>query len=299
MRRQLRDTDGCFASVPLSDSEESQLLRIAHAQRVISSALCDIIWQPFSSEHTCQHPELIGSLGAIADQIAKSNYGSGAGERAETVWAALTMRALQSLKGGSSPRPNSTAKDTPVPSRVELVISGVLRVLKPLVNPAQLDRFRDEVANLARSAILIWNCAQTGELKLSVHLTLDLDNYVEWRSSYDDETSANTAFSTHPRIFTLFPRVISKEFLPSDKHASGPPGSWPELKQEPRVLETCIHPGTGLLERSSVVIRGKQEEDERLREEEEKRKFFEQRMEMAKKEWKPPGKRESKVAGEN
>jgi hypothetical protein len=291
VRCELKAADGCFSSVPISNSDESHLLRIAHAQRVISSFLCDIVWQPFSSEHTLQHPEFIGSLGIIADQLAKSNHGNSAGGRAETVWASLTMRALQSLERASPSAPNSTAQDTQVPSRADTVVSEVLRVLAPLVNPAQSSRFRNEVADLAHSATLIWNCAQTGELKLSVRPTLDLENHLEWRSTFDDETAANTAFSTHPRTFTLFPRVITKEVILSDKSPGGPPGSWPELKQGPLMLETCIHPGTGMLECSSVVIRGKDEGDERLLEEEEKRKHFEEYIEMAKKEWKPPSKR--------
>ena len=43
-----------------------------------------------------------------------------------------------------------------------------------------------------------------------------------------------------------------------------PPGSWPqESDQEPQTIDTCIHPGRGLPESSSLVIRGKEELDER------------------------------------
>jgi hypothetical protein len=52
MSNKLKAADGYFSPFHISNSQESQLLRIAFAQRVISRFLCDIVWQPFSSQQT-------------------------------------------------------------------------------------------------------------------------------------------------------------------------------------------------------------------------------------------------------
>lgn len=77
----------------------------------------------------------------------------------------------------------------------------------------------------------------------------------------------------------------------SARPPDGPPDSWPESEQEPRELETCIHPGTGLRECSSLVIKGKQEEDERQAEVEQEKKRIEEYKEKLRKERKPPNKK--------
>jgi hypothetical protein len=119
--------NSCFASVPISNSEESYLLRIAHAQRGISGFLCDTVWPLFASEYAVQNPEVIETLAAISPQVAKSNHGKGAGGRAEIVWAAPTMRALQSLEPTSPSERNSTqiSQSQVAPTKLHLRFSAV------------------------------------------------------------------------------------------------------------------------------------------------------------------------------
>lgn len=169
--------------------------------------LCDTVWQPFPSEHVLHDPELIKKLGAISAQVAKSNDGNVAGDRAGTVWAAVTTRALQSLEPDSLAPSHPTPQKSQMPSRFDKVVSEVVRVLAPLVDPVQVAQFRDDVANLARSAISTWNYAQTGKLKMTVCPTLSLAEQAAWRSKFDDGCVGETVSFTSPRIFTLFPCV--------------------------------------------------------------------------------------------
>lgn len=269
------------------------MLRIANVQRVISGFLCDIVWQPFSSEQTLQYPDLMAMLNTIAAQVAKSNHGSSAGGRAETVWSALTMRALQSLQPTSPSASNSTSQRSATPDRAEKLVSDVLRVLGSLVDPDQETQLRNDLATLTHSAISTWSCAQTDELELTVCPTLDLANLAEWRSIFDDGNTTEIISSTRPRIFTLFPRITAKKFLLTVKTPTGPPGSWPELEdQKLCTLETCIHPGIGLRECSPLVTRGKDEEDQRRAKEDDTKKRIQEFAESLKKEsWKPQSKR--------
>ncbi len=185
------------------------------------------------------------------------------------------MRALESLSPDSPP-PGTTSQGPshplPPPRRATEVVKNVLSVLSPLVIPSQELNLRNELLALANVAISVWTAAQTDELKFTVYLALDLATRNEWRSSTFDplplfhdnnNTDIDIVSSTHPRIFTLFPRIIARKVVGSAKPPMGPPGSWPEAEQEPRMIETCIHTGTGLPEWSALVVKGKQEEQER------------------------------------
>ena len=66
----LKSSDTCFSSVPISNSEDSKNLRSAHAQRVISSYLQRIIWQPFSSEKLIQQENIISLLKDIEKELS-------------------------------------------------------------------------------------------------------------------------------------------------------------------------------------------------------------------------------------
>jgi hypothetical protein len=59
-----------------------------------SSSLCNIVWQPFSSEKTVQYLDLVSVLRDISAKLAKANYGSTAGPRAAGIWRAFIIRAL-------------------------------------------------------------------------------------------------------------------------------------------------------------------------------------------------------------
>lgn len=290
IHKNLMDADSCFASIPISDTEESQNLRIAHAQRVISSSVHEIIWQPFSSEKTLPHPDFVSLLSEISTKLAKSSYSGSSGGHAANVWTALTMRVLQSLSPASPSPPTSTSKGTsppptPPPQRADKVVDAILSVLSPLVTPSQEPHLRNELLTLAHSAISVWNFAQTDELELIVCPTLGRENRNEWRSLFfdpplspssdDNDTKTDIISSTHPRIFPLFPRVTARKLSGNAKLSVGPPGSWPESDQEPRIIETCIHAGVGLPEWSTLVVKGKEEEEER-------KEYLEEVMENAK-----------------
>jgi hypothetical protein len=110
-------------------------------------------------------------------------------------------------------------------------------------------------------------------LRIIVSSLLQHEHRDEWRSQKFDaallsedlnETKLDMVFKTHPRIFTLFPWVIAREVANPVNHDKGPPGGWPrDSEQTPRSMETCTHPGSGLPEWSPLVVRGKEEQEER------------------------------------
>lgn len=271
MHKELARADPCFASVPINGTDDSRSLCVVHAQRIISDAICEYIWKPFRSEFTLLHPDFNDLLAKISAELEKSSQGG----RAANAWMALTMRALQSLPTDPVPSQASESKEPLRPtssSRAEGVVSKVVSILKPLVNPSEHEDLHIDLLKLAKPAIDIWNDAHSGGLKIIVSTRLEPARREEWRSqqfdpllpSHDcDESKLDIMSNTHPRTFTLFPRVVAQELEVPIRHDAGPPGSWPlDSDQRPRTIETCIHPGIGLPECSPLVLRGKEEREE-------------------------------------
>jgi hypothetical protein len=273
----LKSSDTCFASVPISDSEDSKKLRSAHAQRVISSYLQRIIWQPFSSEKLLQQGNIIPLLKDIEKELVNSSH-PGSGIRAARVWSALTMRALQSL--------SSTSQGVPL-GRAQKFIEDTTKVLSPLIKPSQKVAFEKDLDALVGSAVSVWNSAQTGELEIEIASDLERGARKDWRSPIFDPPEENTtgmeiAPSTRPRIFVLFPRVIARRSCSVTEIASLP-GSWPKSEGESRTVETCIHSGIGVAEWSALVVRGKEEVEVWERDIKEEQIIMQQSLENAKK----------------
>jgi hypothetical protein len=211
------------------------------------------------------------SLDKIADEIGKLSQGG----LAANAWTALTMRGLQSIQTGPIKPQAAGSRESIHPtgsSRAEGVVSKVFSLLTPLVSASQYEELKNELLNLANQAIDIWNDAHTGGLKVIVSTLLEPARRKEWRSlEFDpvlpsgdyDEARSDITYETHPRTFTLFPRVVAREAVSATNRDSGPPGSWPQdSDQGPCTIETCIHPGIGLPESSPLVVRGKTLQEE-------------------------------------
>ena len=273
----LARADPCFKSVPIDDSDDSQSLRTAHAQRIISNAICDDIWKPFVSELTLPSPEFSSFLCKISDELEKPSYGG----RTAKVWTAFTMRALQSLQAGiaNSPASQSNGNSARIGStRADLVISKV-SVIFPLVSPSQTDSLHKDLLSLIDLSVNVWDIAQAGGLKIIANPLLDRALREEWRSQQFDPISPLSdsgsdldLSKTRPRVFTLFPRVIIHGEVDPENQDKGPPGSWPTDSDH-----ICIHPGLGLPEWSPLVVRGKDDQEE-------KNEFIANMMENAMKE---------------
>lgn len=141
------------------------------------------------------------------------------------------MRALETLPANPMPPQASEYPQVTRSVRADHVVSRVLSVLYPLVSPSQNENLRADLLTLANSAIDVWNNAQSGELKIIVTPSLERAHREEWRSQlFDpldhDEKNHVVISTTHPRIITLFPRVIAWETARPVKHDNTVPGSF-------------------------------------------------------------------------
>jgi hypothetical protein len=260
----LAAADPYFSSIPIDDTRDSHDLRAAHAQRIISKALCEYIWKPLCSEFTLLHPEANSLLTKLSDELRNSNGGG----RSANVWTALTMRGLESL-------PLENGKDHDISqvgssARANKIISRVTSVLLPLVDISQTKALQEDLEKVANAAIDVWDNAQkSSELKIAVNPLLERE-YKEWQAVQfhpvaSDEADFDMVSQTQPGVITLFPRVVAWSVGDLVKDQKGPPGSFlTESDQTPYSVGICIHPGRGLLECSPLVVRGKEQRKEQL-----------------------------------
>ncbi|KFY31783.1 hypothetical protein V493_00803 [Pseudogymnoascus sp. VKM F-4281 (FW-2241)] len=274
IQRNLAERADAFVSIPISNSEESQLLRIAYGQRAISFALQKTVWLPFSSEKTFSQPKLATLLAEILNEVEKSSHTSNGSRRAATVWKALAVRALHSMSAASTqniPMENrETSSAQRASCRADEVVRNVVKVLSPLLNMSELDQFEEELLRLAHVAISVWASAEADESHFIIESKLDRADHAKWRSDIfepllgdDGGAGVGIPSSTRERMYTLFPRIIAHKYIKAAENPSKLPGSWHnEEQQQPAIEVLYIHHGIGLPEWSRLVVRGQEEEKE-------------------------------------
>lgn len=274
----MRNLDKHYAEIPISTSEVSKDLRIAHAQRVISSHICSTIWQPFSSEIALRDDNYVSLLSQISEGLLTSRHGSSSGFRAARVCTALAIRGFQSNLHAGFSSASSSSLPTP-PCRANIFAENVIAILSFLVKPSLHLSLRNRLIDLAHSAIAIWDTAQTDEREFTVHSALEVARIEEWRSPIFHKGARDEKSPTHDdEIFVLFPRVTARDSSRvTVARPTGLPGSWVESDPEPHIQQTCIFKGVGLGNWAALVLEGEEEEEER-REEEETKKAEEKKM---------------------
>ncbi|PVH89530.1 hypothetical protein DL98DRAFT_579322 [Cadophora sp. DSE1049] len=260
----LRVLDPCFASIPISNSEDSKLLRTAHMERIISFNLCNLVFKPFSSDNTFQAERR--NAVTLLEEAALGLERSGDNSRVTAVFKSLAIRGLRSSS-------QLQAASPALSRRTDAFIQAVKPVLSLLVPQAQHARLEDVMSTLAQSTISLWDSVQNDEF-LEIRASLDLDPSLrmEWHSPHFDadcdSTGRAVTSSTRPRIFTLFPTITANSFAAVSEPTVKVPGSFENSKTETHMRELCIHPGIGMCESSALVLRGKEEQEEMVEERE-------------------------------
>ncbi|KAK2629212.1 hypothetical protein QTJ16_000032 [Diplocarpon rosae] len=264
IHQNLKKLDPCFASLPISGSEESRMLRIAHTQRIIAFHLHNIVLQQFSSDSTfnAEKKYSVGLLHSILQGLSRSGYG----RRGPTVFRALAVRGLQSIQPGEfvpQALPDSTQK-----TRTDAFVEAVLPSLSLLIPKSKHQALNAALVDLANSTVSIWKSAQTDEhLELTASLDLDVSLRKNWRSpTFDPEDTAvqeSSTSSTDRRVYTLFPSIIARKLA----FAQDTPAKLPESFEEPSVeiveQDIFIHQGIGMAESSALVLKGKDEQEQK------------------------------------
>ena len=209
----LREKNPIFESISLLDTDSASFVRVCVAQHVISSSLCEHVWQPFLTEASdSRHAALNQFLDQVSECLAASKgHGEGA-------WRALTLRGIDAI-GASSSKPR----------QADVVVEEVLGALDSLISIEELDRFKEELKSLIHKSISTWELARKDERRIRIQREPDPNDRVNWHTA--DSAMAGT--STDPTLtpLCLFPHVSQRS-------------------QEGK--EVLIHPGSALFPSSYV-----------------------------------------------
>ncbi|OWP06208.1 transcriptional regulator, LysR family protein [Marssonina coronariae] len=157
------------------------------------------------------------------------------------------MRGLQSMLRDQIVSPsfsNGTKK-----TRIEAFVESILPSLSLLMK-SKYQALKSALVDLANSTVSLWNSAQTEDLEIAVSLDLHVSLHNNWNSPAfdpDDGTAQESKTSSNdPHIYTLFLSINTKGL------------TLVQVEQE-----IFIHHGIGMAETSALVLRGKEEQEQK------------------------------------
>lgn len=218
-----------FNSIPISETQESADLRIAHARRVISATIIRIVWQPFSSERTSEND----GIAVILEEISKTLAIEGG--RSESAWRALTFRGLHGLSSNSSEWAGSVTKE-------------IVKVLMPLLTDSAVEAFQKDLARIVQFSIELWHEVQRDAATMTVMSDLDPGDKTAWRPSDLEEDwphPEDKPIHSDRSILCLFPRILR-----------------PVPNEESTAVLEIVHPGSGLSQDSPLAHKGRLDQEE-------------------------------------
>lgn len=139
-----------FRWTPIWQTETSEFLRLRDVEHVISTSLCDHIWQSF---YPINPLGVESRLNQFLKDVSKSL--SAFNEQSEAVWRSLTLRSVHALS------------DADMKSRqLEFTVQQILSFLGPLMVPAQSTEIKDALTSLLEESITLWVTAQKDKCRI-------------------------------------------------------------------------------------------------------------------------------------
>ena len=222
--QELRQMNPIFHSMPIWQTETSEFLRVRNVQHVISTALCDYVWQPFFPINCVpnNHRE-----SRFLDELSKSL--SVLGEKSESLWRVLTLRGIDNLV------------DDDLESRQsESTVKQILTSLEPLTAPAQSTKIKEALTGIVQEAITLWRTAQKDKSKLVIERNPNRRDKEKWFAD-DMHVLENQPTSAFEQVDTS---DMESECL------------FPNVLQQTQHKTVVIHRGTALFPNSYVCMQG-------------------------------------------
>ncbi|KAH0565376.1 hypothetical protein GP486_001225 [Trichoglossum hirsutum] len=190
LRYRLSELDPVFKWTPISESRDSKSLRTPDIEHIILKCICEVAWQPFSSEVVSNCKNARDLLSQVSDQLSKISG------NVESTWRTLTLRGLDKLDTGSS----ETAVDT--------ILTKIRRTLEPL-GPANLDTQKMELAGIARDAVDLWKEIERGRCRVVVETKPNKEDTTGWESACQTEPSSDTPYHDEKDLedILVFPKI--------------------------------------------------------------------------------------------
>jgi len=195
VQKELREFNPIFESTPIWQTEVSEFLRMKDVQHVISSHICEILWQPFCLHKTPSNKEVDKFLEAASRSL------STVGGRSESAWRVLTLRAISDLYGSASAGS----------SQASSAVSRILKTLRPLTDPSECLELEKDLFSIINDSIILWQSARKNEPNLVIEETPGIDDKGKWCADDCEGTVGPSDIHvdvTHIQPLCLFPAIV-------------------------------------------------------------------------------------------
>ncbi len=190
-------------------------LRLATAQHVIFTVICDSVWQRFFSSSLWQwKPEKKSShLTDIYSHLEAD------GKDFQQKWKISTLKGLARL---------DTSVDVKELFNI-LIDRKIIPPLKPLLDDGQIDHFKDDLNDLLRLAVELGSPAERDQSPVDLDLSPTLSNRDDWMEYLTDEDETNNVphqFETEQEVMLFDPQPlfirpkIYRRGRPAQRHPS-------------------------------------------------------------------------------
>jgi hypothetical protein len=236
-----------FAEVPISNSECSQVLRLANAQHVIFNVICGLLWQPFSSKHLLKSKWDRSALVKIHARLAAH------GEDVQQNWKVSTLKILAELDDDG----------VDVGEQVDAMISEkVVACLRPLLDDRVLVPFADELKAVFVDALELGKVAERDRWPVYVDTTPSGVDPEGWKEYWDEddeicdriETSASSPTTGSPEPLFVTPKIFRRGAGAGAAAMGGGPGS--ATSATAATATTVIHQGLALFPGTGIFQEG-------------------------------------------
>ncbi|KIW63992.1 hypothetical protein PV04_08952 [Phialophora macrospora] len=230
-----------FENVPIADSPCSRYLRLAISQHIIFDAIHNSVWQPFFSQYLWKHTKDRATTPTVLREIYSRLGADGADFQHN--WKVSTLKILGQLD----------EKTDVGRLLVDMIEAKVVSPLKPLLDDAQVDSFRNDLKELFTDAIALGREAERDQSMVYVEtvpsMMKDPEGWKEYLGSseeYDtsdatDPSAVSPASEISPEPLFVSPKIFrGVEDFGAEATATG--GSKVELIQ----MGVALYPDTGI-----------------------------------------------------
>ncbi|KAL9131079.1 MAG: hypothetical protein Q9217_000902 [Psora testacea] len=208
---ELNRLSSIFHPPPIWNSGISVFLRVMDAQHIISTSLCNYVWQPFLPESNIRENHQ-----GVSHYLTKvSNALSATGGRKETVWRVLTLRGIDAL--GDYPTESSR--------QVDSCVQHILDTLQPLTVPSESSKLKQDLLTIVHEAAAVWTTARKDEDRILIDPSPpsnatsnanDTNNVIKWGSesvpaSFEIPPTAKTVTTPIQKPLCIFPSISQRK----------------------------------------------------------------------------------------
>lgn len=217
--RKLEETSVLFKGTPITDSFASLGLRRAKVFHLLTTLICEKIWQPLFISALWESPEIRSFLAKSSATLSKTDH------RRESLWRCTALNSIEYQSGE-------------VPGAfLEHLIREVVPKFQPLVADSKVTAVEEDLKKILKDAVEFWETTQRDGSRISV---LTIPN-TSWEEALpfimpEEDFQKTSPLPSRSRSFDpllVFPEVIRQ---PQQKNLASSSKDKVHGNEKPRTL---------------------------------------------------------------